>query len=249
MGVDATDIDNDGDMDLIVCNLKNESDSFFRNDGDYFVDITSKAGLRSTTRANTRFGLGFVDFNNDGHLDLYEANGAVLRPPHLPEGDPYAQRNLLLRGDAQGRFTGTDIRGGADDHQPMVSRGALFGDIDNDGRVDVIVVNRDAPTRVYRNTTPQKNWISLDIRNGDGAPALGALVNATIDGTIITRPVKTASSYMTANDPRIHIGLAAATEATHVTITLANGTLYRVPLPLAANQVHRIDPTPPTPQP
>jgi len=246
MGVDATDIDNDGDLDLIVCNLKNESDSFFRNDGDYFVDITSKAGLRSATRVNTRFGLGFVDFDNDGHLDLYEANGAVLRPAHLPDGDPYAQRNLLLLGGADGRFRATALRGSVDNHQAMSSRGAIFGDIDNDGRMDVIVINRDAPARVYRNTATPRNWITFDVRNDYGAPALGNILEVTVDGNTITRPVKSAWSYMTANDPRVHIGLGQSTEATDVKITQPDGLYWAIPGRFEPNQIHRVDRPKPT---
>lgn len=225
MGVDANDIDDDGDLDLIVCNLKTESDSLFRNDGDYFVDITAQAGLRTAPRANTRFGVGFVDLNNDGWLDLYEANGAVLRPSHLVDGDPYAQRNLLLRGGPDGKFTPTELRGGALPEPPMTSRAAIFGDLDHDGRLDVVVINRDAPVRVYRNATSVvRPSITLDVRNVHGAPALGAIVTGTLGKRTITRPVKSGYSYMAANDPRVHIGMGKETVLNDVTVRWVDGT-------------------------
>lgn len=225
MGVDANDIDDDGDFDVIICNLKNESDSLFRNDGDYFVDITAQAGLRTTTRANTRFGVGFVDLNNDGWLDIYEANGAVLRPSHELDGDPYAQRNLLLRGDPSGRFTPTQLRGGSLGNQLWTSRAAVFGDVDNDGRMDVVVVNRDGPVQVFRNATSVvSRSITLDIRNEYGAPALGAVVTAKLGDRTITRPVKSGWSYMAANDPCVHIGLGRKSVLEDVVVQWVDGT-------------------------
>ena len=225
MGVDANDIDDDGDFDIIICNLKGESDSLFRNDGDYFVDITAQSGLRTTTRANTRFGVGFVDLNNDGWLDLYEANGAVLRPNHHVGGDPYAQRNLLLKGSSSGRFTPTQLRGGVKSGQPLTTRAAVFGDIDQDGRLDVVVINRDAPVQILRNTTSViSHSITLNIRNRHGAPALGAIIRAKLGNRTITRPVKSGFSYMAANDPRVHIGLGPHAVLEDVTVQWVNGT-------------------------
>ena len=242
MGVDIADIDDDGDFDLIVCNLRNESDSLFRNDGQYFVDITTRAGLRANTRANTRFGLGFVDFNNDGHIDLYEANGAVLRPQHLPEsGDPYAQRNLLLAGTATGRFEPTAVRAGVEHHEPLTSRGAIFGDIDRDGKIDVVVVNRDAPARVYRNITPDSNWLGVDVRRSSFAPALGAVVQVRLVDRMITVPVQTASSYMTASDHLVHVGLGDFDQVNSITVTMPPYLPVQVPGPIRANQVLRVD--------
>jgi hypothetical protein len=225
MGVDANDIDDDGDFDLIVCNLKNESDSLFRNDGDYFVDITAASGLRSTTRPNTRFGVGLVDLNNDGFLDIYEANGAVLRPNHAREGDQYAQRNLLLKGAKDGVFTPTELRGGMEDQIAFTSRGAAFGDLDNDGRLDVVVINRDGPVQTLSNSTSVvRPAVMMDVRNKHGAPALGAIVRATLGDRTIMRPVKSNFSYMAASDPRVHIGLGKAFELKNVTVQWVDGT-------------------------
>jgi hypothetical protein len=225
MGVDVADVDDDGDFDLFVCNLKGESDSLFRNDGAYFVDMTARSGLRAATKANTRFGVGLVDLNNDGWLDLYEANGAVLSQDEPLQEDPYAQRNVLLQGTPEGRWEPTAIRGGVINHGPYTSRAAIFGDIDEDGRVDILVVNRDAKVRVYRNTTRTSTlWITLDVRNEHGAPALGAIVTGQLGNRSLMRLVKSAWSYLAANDPRIHIGLGEAKLLKDVRVQWVDGT-------------------------
>ena len=104
MGVHAADLDDDGDNDLIVMNLDTESDSFFRNEGRFFVDDTVKVGLRVVSRRFTRFGVALLDFDNDGLIDLYEANGRVGLQAETFATDPYAEPNLLFRGVAGGRF-------------------------------------------------------------------------------------------------------------------------------------------------
>jgi hypothetical protein len=146
MGLTVADIDDDGDLDLLVCNLGGESDSLFlNNDGTFFVDSTLTAGLGVASRPFTRFGMGWIDFDNDGHLDLYQSSGRVERKGHTFADDPYAEPNLLLRGGPGPRFTEVEPAGGT--AQPLVhaSRAAAFGDIDDDGGVDVVVVNHDGP--------------------------------------------------------------------------------------------------------
>ena len=122
MGVHAADVDGDGDNDLIVMNLDTESDSFYRNEGRFFVDDTTGVGLRVASRRFTRFGVALLDFDNDGRLDLYEANGRVGLQAETFAADPYAEPNLLFRGIAGGRFEEVTPRGGtasaARRHQP-----------------------------------------------------------------------------------------------------------------------------------
>ena len=113
MGVDAVDLDDDGDLDLLVVNLDGESDSFFRNQGQFFKDDTVTVGLRTPSRPFTRFGVAFRDFDNDGYLDLYEANGRVGLQSQRYSADPYAEPSLLFRGLAGPRFEEVAPRGGA----------------------------------------------------------------------------------------------------------------------------------------
>ena len=150
MGVHAADVDGDGDNELLVMNLDTESDSYFRNDGRFFVDATSSVGLRTVSRRFTRFGMALADFDNDARLDLYEANGRVGLQGETFAADPYAEPSLLLRGVDGPGFVEVQPRGGT--AQPIVrtSRAAAFGDIDNDGGLDVLVANRDqAPTLLH----------------------------------------------------------------------------------------------------
>ncbi len=226
MGVDTTDIDDDGDLDIIVCNLIGESDSLFRNDGEYFVDITGRTGIRAKSKHNTRFGLGWIDFDNDGWLDLYEASGAVTRLS-VPEGvDPYAQEDMLLRGGPKLKFKPVQPRGGTDETISLTSRAAAFGDLDGDGGIDIVVVNRDAPANLYRNIAASRgNWVRLQILNEAGMPAIGAVVSGTTGKRTITRPVRRAYSYMASNEPTVHIGLGEVTAVEQVRVRWPDGQI------------------------
>ncbi|MCP4758899.1 MAG: CRTAC1 family protein [Planctomycetes bacterium] len=240
MGVDTTDLDDDGDFDIIVCNLTGESDSIFRNDGDYFVDITGRTGVRASTKHATRFGLGWIDFDNDGWLDLYEANGAVTRISVPQTDDPYAQADAVLKGRSGPKFTPVSPAGGTADSIILTSRAAAFGDLDQDGGVDIVVVNKDASANLYRNINSARgNWLALDIRDASGRPAIGAIVSAQLGERVLTRPVRRASSYMASNDPRVHFGLGSATALKNVTIQWPDGTVQQVGQ-LKAGQTHRL---------
>ncbi|MCH2149030.1 MAG: CRTAC1 family protein [Phycisphaerales bacterium] len=240
MGVTVSDTDDDGDIDLLVCNLTGESDSFFRNEGSYFVDATAAVGLKSTSKPFTRFGMGWMDFNNDGFLDLYEANGRVLRNTVAEGTDPYAQENMILQGSASGRFSEVLPRGGVGVPQSFTSRAAAFGDLDNDGAVDIVVVNRDAPATVLRNThTQDGHWIRFRALDASGRDALGAVLTAKIGQRNLTRPVLTGYSYLAANDPRVHLGLGPATAVDEVTIRWLDGDTERFG-PFDSNATHEI---------
>ena len=151
MGVHLADADGDGDLDLLVVNLDGESDSLYRNEKTFFRDDTAAVGLRTVSRPFTRFGTAMLDFDNDGRLDIYEANGRVGRQSELYSADPYAEPNLLFRGVAGPRFEEVQPRGGTSPLLIATSRAAAFGDIDNDGAIDIVVVNRDARPYLLRN--------------------------------------------------------------------------------------------------
>ena len=243
MGVAAADLDFDGDEDLLVVNFDHESDSFHRNEGSMFSDRTGRIGLGTTSRSFTRFGCAFVDFDNDGALDLYQANGRVRRttkpdgydpsedpanqvPFAKPDGyDPYAESNLIFRGADDGRFVEVMPRGGT--ARPLVapSRAAAFGDVDGDGGIDVLVSNRDAPAHLLRNVRPHRGtWVQLDIRDEYGRAAFGARVTGRLGERSITRHVRAAYSYCAANDPRIHVGLGSAAALEDVRVQWLDGT-------------------------
>lgn len=226
MGVAVADINDDGAPDLLVCNIKGETDSLYLNAGSHFQDVTSRAGLSGSSFGYTRFGLGLMDFNNDERLDYFAANGAVLADPGVVDGDPYAQRNLLLQGrpDQLG-FKPVDGMGGLDLLVPQTSRGAIFSDLDNDGGVDILVLNRNAPARLLVNTVKDRgNWILVDVRNRAGAPGLGARVEIELGDRTRTGFVRTDSSYMTASDPRVHFGLGNLTHIPRIKVIWPDGS-------------------------
>lgn len=225
MGVDAVDVDDDGDLDLLVVNLDGESDSFFRNRGGLFSDDTVTAGLRTASRPFTRFGAAFEDFDNDGYLDLYEANGRVGMQSERYSSDPYAEPSLLFRGFAGPRFEEVSPRGGTQARLVATGRAAAFGDIDNDGGVDIVVVNRDArPYLLHNVVAPRGHWVMLRIVDEHGRDALGATVTMKVGGRTIRRDVRAAYSYLASNDPRVHVGLGRETMAREVTVRWADGT-------------------------
>jgi hypothetical protein len=237
MGVHAADTDDDGDNELIVMNLDQEADSFFRNEGKFFIDDTVKAGLRIVSRRFTRFGVAFMDFDNDGRLDLYEANGRVGLQAETFSRDPYAEPNLLFRGTSSGAFEEVHPRGGT--AQPLIasSRAAAFGDLDNDGRIDVVVANRDAAPHVLRNVAPGRgHWLLLRVIERSGRDAIGAVVSIAAGTKTLRRDVRSGYSYLAANDPRVHIGLGDLTKVESVTVQWADGTRERYG-PVAADRL------------
>ena len=244
MGVSVEDVDDDGDLDVIVCNLGTETDSFYLNEGGRFVDSTNRAGIGGPSRRYTRFGLGFVDFDNDGRLDYFAANGAVSADLEVAAGvDPYAEPNLVLKGRADRLgFTEVDPPGGVRGLEPRTSRGAIFGDFDDDGGMDVVVVNRDAPARLLRNVVPAcGHWLLLDVRNDAGAPALAARVVADLGDRRLTRIVRTDSSYLAARDPRVHLGLGDVATVPSIEVTWPDGRTVRLDA-VASDRVIRIGP-------
>ncbi|MFN8061838.1 MAG: CRTAC1 family protein [Vicinamibacterales bacterium] len=228
MGVDAVDVDHDGDRDLLVVNLDGEADSFYRNDKALFTDDTVQVGLRGPSRRFTRFGTALIDFDNDGQLDLYEANGRVGQQAELFSDDPFAEPNLLFKGTASGRFEEVSPRGGTARSAAHTSRAAIFGDIDNDGGIDILVVNRDAPPYLLHNVVAKRgHWALIRVVDEHGRDAYGAQVATTVGSARVLRDVKAAYSYLASNDPRVHIGLGAQTSLPDVTVRWVDGTEER----------------------
>ncbi|MBZ0267314.1 CRTAC1 family protein, partial [bacterium] len=225
MGVACADIDGDHDLDLLVVNLQGESDSFYVSEGGIFFDRSASFGLAVASRRFTRFGVGFADFDNDGVLDLYQANGRVQRSPEPETDDPYAEPNLLMRGNGKGGFEPSLPIGGTATPLIGTSRGAAFGDLDGDGGVDVVVVNRDAAPYVLHNVAPSRGaWIRFRVLERSGRDAIGAIVTASVDGRTVSRDVVSGYSYASANDPAVHLGLGAASRVTGVTVRWVDGT-------------------------
>ncbi|MDE0179628.1 MAG: CRTAC1 family protein [Gammaproteobacteria bacterium] len=221
MGIAAADIDDDGDSDFMVVNLQGQTDSFFRNEGGFFRDSTAELGLGTTGRY-TRWGIAVVDFDNDGHLDLYEANGMVGTETHdeQPTQLDFDEPNVLFRGTADGRFEEVMPRGAVEPPLVHTSRGLAVGDVDGDGGLDLLIANRDAPAYLLMNRVSARgNWLRFRAVLGEpGRDAHGATVSAVIDGKRVYRDVRPEGSYLSASDPLVHFGLGKATKASDVTV-------------------------------
>ena len=240
MGIAATDVDSDGDLDLFVSHLREETNTFYLRDTDrFFEDITNRTGLGSTSYEFTGFGLGIIDFDHDGLLDIYVANGRInyWDPVNDPE-DIYAESNQLFRGVGALKFEEVAPRGGTASPIVETSRAAAFGDLDNDGAVDIVVGNRDAKATVLRNTVGSLgHWVQLAIRDSEARYALHARVRIDAGGVSRWRRVQRAYSYCGSNDPRVHCGLGSATTVDKVTVYWEDGTTTEFG-PLDIDRVH-----------
>jgi hypothetical protein len=216
MGVAAGEFDRSGAESVVVTNLTREGATLYRNNGrGEFTDATLASRLYLPTVPYTGFGVQWFDYDNDGWLDLFIANGAVTSMESL-RGTPYPfrQRNLLLHNEGSW-FRDVSSESGRPFQRADVGRGAAFGDIDNDGRVDIVVANNNGPARLLLNrTAPRGHWLKIRLQgvhcNRDG---IGARVAAVIAGKQLWRHAHTDGSYLSAGDPRVHFGLGTNTEA------------------------------------
>lgn len=229
MGVVAEDLDYDGDLDLMVVNLSNETDSFFRNEGGFFMDCSPTIGALAATLPFTRFGLVMADFDHDGFLDAYVANGRINTrlPPVVPE-DPLAEPNVLLRGTAEGKLVPVTPIGGTLRRLLHTSRAAIAGDIDNDGAIDLVVVNKDARPYVLRNVVAGRtgnHWLLITLVDRHGRLPLHATVTGKLGDRTVRRDCRIAYSYCAASDARIHIGLGRHRQLQQVTVQWPDGAV------------------------
>ena len=227
MGVAVADVDDDSDLDILVMNLGKQTDSFYLNEGTHFVDGTSQVGLGGSSRRFTRFGVVLADFNNDGALDIYEANGRIDHSPEDTRDDPFAEPNVLYRGTSAGRFELFEPEGGAATELIHTSRAVAMGDVDNDGGIDLLVVNRDGPAYLLMNQIGgEGNSVSFRVLTHLGRDAHGAKVSVTIDSARrLHREVQTAGSYLASHDPRVHFGLGDAQSVRDVQVQWPTGEL------------------------
>jgi hypothetical protein len=218
MGVAAGDVDGAGQLDVVVTNLPHEGFTMFRQQpaGD-FTDDTVQTRVLNPSTPHTGFGVGFLDLENRGLLDLFSANGAV-KYVNSQQGDPfpYHERNLLLRNLGKGRgFEDVTAAAGPALERMEVSRAAVFGDVNNDGGMDILVTNNNGPARLLLNTVPDRgHWVLVRLEgvrsNRSGYGSVVELIRK--DGTRLKRWVSADGSYLSANDPRVHFGLGKSTE-------------------------------------
>ena len=228
MGLAIGDPDGDGDPDIFITNIAGETHAFYENlGGARFEDRRLATGLASATHAYTGFGTDWFDYDNDGRQDLFVANGGVTIIEVL-RGDPFPfrQRNLLFQSIGGGRFRDVTRDAGAAFDAAHVGRGAAFGDVDNDGDVDVLVTNNAGPARLLLNENAvSRPWLQVRLEAViDNRQGLGARVGVRRkDGTILWRRARTDGSYLSASDPRVHFGLGAAPDVQAILVEWPRG--------------------------
>jgi len=221
MGTVPVDLDENGFIDIFITNLRGESNTMYFNERGTFFDRTPKTGLAAPSVSFTGFGDGFADFDHDGRLDLYVVNGRVgLWKPTFGQADVYAEPNHLYRGLEGSRFEEVLPPGGTAVNLIGTSRGAAFGDYDDDGDVDVAYLDNHGPVRLLRNVAPKVgHWIGMSVLDEKGGDALAASVELGALGRTMRREVMVCSSYCSSNDPRVHFGLGEAKVASAVVVT------------------------------
>ena len=244
MGIAAGDYNRDGKLDFYISAFSDDYNILFRNDGGVgFTDATAKAGLVRPTIPFLGWGVGFLDFDNDGLLDLFVANGHVYPvADSLDWGTTWAQRPQLFRNIDGTKFEEVPPATGSGLAAVISARGAAFGDLFNDGKIDVVLNNIDSTPTLLRNVVKNSNhWVELKLVGGPKSPrdAIGAKVFLTTGGIRQRADVLSGGSYGSSSDPRVHFGLGPATKVDKLEIDWPSGLPQVVELP-GVDAIYRI---------
>jgi enediyne biosynthesis protein E4 len=248
MGIASGDFDADGDEDLFITNIVGETFALYRNDGQgNFEDARVQTGLAAPTAAFTGFGTDWFDYDNDGWLDLFVANGAVnIIEAQRGQPLPFRMKNQLFRNTGAGRFVETSSAGGPAFDRADISRGAAFGDIDNDGDTDLVVTNSIGPVRLLLNQAhstssgqarstssgqagARNHWVQIALEQEPGNRyGLGARIGVERAGKpTMWRRVRTDGSYLSASDARVHVGLGPSASIDSIVVQWPDGRSER----------------------
>src|SRR5215203_4480284 len=245
MGVALGDTDGDGLQDIFVTNFESEQNTLYRNLGSKgFLDISATAGVAQAAKPFVGWGTALVDFDNDGWLDLLVANGHVYPQMELVKSatvEGFRQPLLLHRNLGNGKFEDISKTSGVRDLPAFSSRGAAFGDLNNDGLIDVVITNLGEKPLVLLNTSKnanQKVTFKL-IENGKNKDAVGARLTLTTDKRSLFQEVQAGSSYLSQNDLRLHFGLGTGEKIESVEIRWSDGKVEKV-TGVQANQITQV---------
>lgn len=240
MGTDMGDVDGDGLPEIFVTNLALETHSLYQNlGGGLFSDITFQSGVGEITLPFVGFGTAFLDYDNDSDLDLAIANGDVIdNISKYRDNMTYEQRNLLLENDGTGRFSDVGRASGPGFAVEAPSRGLVVGDLDNDGDLDIVIVNVGGAPNLLRNEGGNRQNALLIRTEGttSNRDGVGARIGLTLGDRVIWREAREGSSYLGQNDPRVHFGMGHAVGAERLEVRWPSGVVDVVE-DVAANQI------------
>lgn len=229
MGIALGDFNRSGRFSLFVTNFAEEYNALYRHDGSHFTDVSFRSRTAASSLPFVGWGTSFLDHDNDGWLDLIAVNGHVypqLDKARLGASAGYRQRALFYRNKGDGTFDEIGRTLGAPFTTERVSRGSAVGDLDNDGRLDIVVNDLDGSPQVLRNELPAKgSWLIVKVRGaGANTNAIGAIVTVQAGGVRHLRLVQSGTSYISQDDMRLHFGLGAAGQADVIEVRWPDGT-------------------------
>jgi hypothetical protein len=235
MGIGIGDYNHDGKVDIFITTFSDDYKTLYRNDGDdSLTDVSFKTGLGMPTIPFLSWGTGFLDFDNDGWLDIFIANGHVYPIADKTDwGTTWAQRPLLFRNINGKKFQEVPPATGSGLADVVTARGAAFGDLFNDGHIDVVLNNLDSTPTLLRGVVKNGNhWLALKLVGGPKSPrdAIGAKVFLTSDGVRQRADVLSGGSYGSSSDPRLHFGLGTSTKVDKVEIRWPDGVQEQIPI-------------------
>lgn len=244
MGIAVGDYNRDGKLDFYITNFSDDYNTLYRNDGDAsFSDISARAGIAALTIPFLGWGTGFLDYDNDGLLDIFVANGHVYPGVDQQDwGTTWAQRPLLLRNRDGMKFEEVPPATGSGLAIVVPARGAAFGDLFNDGHIDVVLNNMDSPPTLLRNILKNSNhWLAFKLVGGPKSPrdAIGAKVFVTTGAVRQRADVFSGGSYASSSDQRLHFGLGGATKVDQVEIRWPSGLKQEITVP-AVDRVYTV---------
>jgi enediyne biosynthesis protein E4 len=245
MGIALGDYQNKGKLDILNTTFSDDYKVLYRNDGDLsFTDVSHEVGLAAATIPFLSWGDGFIDYDNDGWKDIFIASGHVY--PEVDQhdwGTSFAERCLLFRNILAKKFELVPAVKGTGLAVVIPARGAAFGDLFNDGKIDVVLNNVDAPPTLLRNVNDDRHhWLELRLLGGPKSPrdAVGAVVYLTSSNQTQRGDVLSGGSFASSNDPRVHFGLGDAKAVTAIEIHWPSGALEKIQV-AAVDRIYTVE--------
>ncbi len=247
MGAEFRDLDNDGLPDIWHTAIEMESFPLFRNrGGGIFIDVTGRSGIARQTVQMSGWSNGVADFDNDGWKDLFVARSNVLDNVGEFSARSYAEPNAVFRNLGKGQFENASASAGPDFQKPAAHRGVAYGDLDNDGRIDLVLSVLNGKARILRNTSDNSNhWVTFRlVGTKSNRMGIGAQLKLTADdGAVQYDMCTTSTGYAASSDPRVHFGLGAARRVRELEIRWPSG-IRQVLKDLEADRQHTIEERP-----